>query len=1382
MTGPAFQGSLFSVDFFQETIAKLPDWSAVDDGALDAFARDFKQIFDRFPTAQTPNESQTEDDLIWLVLSRLGWAQSLRNQNLSARGRDDVPDGLLFENQDAKARANTFPEEWKRYQFGRAIVESKRWLRPLDRQSGARGEETAPSTQMLRYLRRVDDLTTGKLRWGILTNGARWRLYYQGARSVSEQFFEIDLAAALAISGHDGGLFALPDDSRRHCLKVFILVFRREAFLPSADGVATFHQRAIEEGRFYEERVAGNLSRLVFGFIFPALAQAIAAAAPDASLHEVRDAALILLYRLLFILYAEDRGLLPVSDRRYEDYGLRIRVREDIRRRKDRNDAFSETAAHYWSTLDDLCRAINEGDRSIGLPPYNGGLFDPGRTPLLTQIRLGDAVMANVIDQLSFEKSDLGRKYINYRDLSVQQLGSIYERLVEHEVSRDGAGIVIRPNVFARKGSGSYYTPDDLVGLIIRETVEPLVTARMEAFEAKARELEKKREAADRRLKTLEEIDPARRLLDLKICDPAMGSGHFLVSLVDYLADRVITAIAEARAAVTFGTYVSPLIDRIAEIRATILRNAEERGWTIDPDHLDDRHIIRRMVLKRCIYGVDKNAMAVELAKVSLWLHTFTVGAPLSFLDHHLRCGDSLFGSWVRGGIDRAAALGAPLFLHEPMTRAMRAAVSMQMIENLTDAEIAEARHSKEIFDEVCAMTAPLDAILSLIHALDWLDLNSQEDRSAVREFSRPGSNPDQAVPRPVAVRAFLSGQFGDPVRVALGKEKIAERAPGAARFAEIFAQARELVAEEKFLNWQVAFPGVWSNWDSAELSGGFDAVIGNPPWDRIKLQEVEWWAARRPEVARAETAAKRKGLIKALEAANDPLVGDFEKAVDRADATSRTARKSGEYPFLSGGDTNLNSLFIERAHALTKRSGLVGLLVPSGIASDQSSAAFFRKMTQGGQLRSVIDFFNKRSDGTLFFPDVYYRFKFCAYIANGPARKSPVISFGFFIRNMEELRDPDRLFVIAPEDIALINPNSGTAPIFRSRRDLGLTRAIYSNNTVLVDRSVTPPVSIWPVRYSTMFHMANDSGLFLNPSALEKAGAYPVGQNVWKKGHEEFLPLYEGKMVQAFDHRASDILLADGNLFRTGQGRDLSLEEHKDPDRVPVPRYWIDSGKLDWAPATKWCLAIKDVTSVTNARTTIAAAIPRVGAGHTLPVIFPKTVGDKSYPELAALLLANLNSMALDYLARQKVHGNHLAWYLVEQLAVVPPDRYEAVRFGKSTAADIIRAAVLELTYTAHDMAPFARDMGYVDKKGKVKPPFAWDEDRRLKLRAKLDAVYFHLYGVTKRDDVRYIYSTFPIVEREEMNAFSRYRSRDLCLAYMSALAAGDPDVEIDL
>ena len=391
---------------------------------------------------------------------QLGWKASLRQQNLSAQGREDVPDGLLFTDAAAKDRANGFTEEWKRYEFGLAVVESKRWLRPLDRRSGRRGEENAPSTQMLRYLRRVDDLTTGKLRWGILTNGARWRLYYQGSRSVSEQFFEVDLAALLNLPGHNEGLFPLTDAARHHGLKVFVLVFRREAFVAGTTDPRTFHQRAIEEGRFYEERVAASLSGLVFGQVFSWAARAIAADVPEAPLPKVREAALILLYRLLFILYAEDpRPSAPSATQRYDDYALREKVRGDVGQRKDRDDVFSASAARYWSSIDDLCRAIDQGDASIGLPPYNGGLFDRQSVPLLTNIRLGDEVMAEAIDALSVEQTPEGRRYINYRDLGVQQLGSIYERLLEHEIVRDDGEIAVRPNVFARKGSAATTRP-----------------------------------------------------------------------------------------------------------------------------------------------------------------------------------------------------------------------------------------------------------------------------------------------------------------------------------------------------------------------------------------------------------------------------------------------------------------------------------------------------------------------------------------------------------------------------------------------------------------------------------------------------------------------------------------------------------------------------------------------------------------------------------------------------------------------------------------------------------------------------------------------------------------------------------------------------------
>ena len=1350
---PAIRGSLFATDFLNdpESIGELSAWKDLDDDDLGQIESRLRELFEGFSNRQDPNESETEDDLIWPTLEHLGWTAHLRQQNLSGIGRVDVPDGLLFADEHAKGRAVELREEHARYAVGAAVVESKRWLRDLDRGSD---QAIAPSTQMLRYLRRADDLTEGRMRWGILTNGARWRLYYQGARSVSEGFFEVDVAPVLDLPGHNEGLFALSAEERRHCLKLFVLLFGRKAFLAEDSDRRTLHQRALAESRLHEERVAANISALVFEEVFPGLVRALAEAAPDAALSEVRDAALVLLYRLLFLLYAEDRALLPVGDPLYRNIGLRDRVRLEVGRRKDAGQTFSSIATSYYIALEDLSKTIDRGDPAFGLPPYNGGLFDESRTPLLGRVRLSNHVMANVIDALSFERPE-GRqgRYINYRSLSVQQLGSIYERLLEFEPVRDGGAITVRPNLFARRGSGSYYTPEPLVALILNETVDPLADRKLQVFHTAVEEFrgdsKTTRTPTPEELEALSRVDPAEALLSLKVCDPAMGSGHFLVSLVDLLSDRVIAALAEAEGAVP--GYVSPLVQKIDSIRNTILGNARQSRWTVDPAHLDDRQIVRRMVLKRCVYGVDKNPMAVELAKVSLWLHTFTAGAPLSFLDHHLHCGDSLFGSWVREGLERARSQGGELFLAGPLARARAAADPMQTIEALSDAEVAETARSSSLFGDIAAGTQPLNAFLSLLHAFDWLSPDEQGK---------------------TAIATWLLGNLGDPVGIAAGEEKVAGTRDEARTFAALLSDARQLIAEERFLNWQVAFPGVWTNWEGEERQGGFDAVIGNPPWDRIKLQQVEWFGARRREIALAQKASDRKRMIQALEAASDPLSADFRHASDRAANAAKVARQGGDYPLLARGDINLYSLFVERALALVHRDGLVGLLTPSGIASDKTAAPFFRSVATEGRLRALYDFENKKT----FFPDVHASFKFCVFVA---ARRSEVqrARCAFYLHSVDELNDEDRRFPLAGKDFARVNPNTGTAPIFRSKRDAELTTAIYERLPVLVDRSSAEPRKAWPVTYTTMFHMTNASHLFRTREELEELeGAWPVGDNRFESPTGRWLPLYEGKMVQAFDHRAASVTVNPDNPHRPAQAAPANEQQRADPSWLPTPQFWVSAAKCGWSRDAGWVLAFKEITATTNARTMISALVPAVGFGNKVPILKAEPKSGDSWQ-----LAANFNSTVFDFVARQKTQGQTINLFILEQFPVVPPAAYERTTFGRKSAAEIVREAVLELTYTAHDMASFARDLGYVDAAGEVRPPFRWDEDRRLYLRAKLDALYFHLYGITNRDDVRYIYSTFPIVERQEIAAYGSFRSRDLCLAWMNALAAGQPDAEVD-
>ena len=387
-----------------------------------------------------------------------------------------------------------------------------------------------------------------------------------------------------------------------------------------------------------------------------------------------------------------------------------------------------------------------------------------------------------------------------------------------------------------------------------------------------------------------------------------------------------------------------------------------------------------------------------------------------------------------------------------------------------------------------------------------------------------------------------------------------------------------------------------------------------------------------------------------------------------------------------------------------------------------------------------------------------------------GPDRRFDGADCAFF--QQDAIAAEASAFRLSPADFNAVNPNTGTAPVFRTTRDAEIVRGIYGRLPVLVDRRLSPPRYVWPVRYNTMFHMTNDSGKFRTEAELVKDGAYRVEGGGWEKGSAKWVRLYEGKMVQAFDHRAASVIVNVANLNRPAQPAATTTESHADPAFQPRPQFWIAVSDVEPFGCPPYALGFKDVTSPTNVRTMIASAVPYAGYGNTLPVLLP-TTKVAEYKALFPLMLANLNAFVLDYVARQKVQGQHLNAYILEQLPIIPPDAY-ARPFGPRTAEDIIREDVLHLTYTAHDMAPFARDQGYAG------PPFAWDEEDRLRRRARLDAVFFHLYGVN-RDDAEYILSTFPIVKREEERRYAgRFRSRDLILAYMNALAAGAPDARV--
>lgn len=529
-------------------------------------------------------------------------------------------------------------------------------------------------------------------------------------------------------------------------------------------------------------------------------------------------------------------------------------------------------------------------------------------------------------------------------------------------------------------------------------------------------------------------------------------------------------------------------------------------------------------------------------------------------------------------------------------------------------------------------------------------------------------------------------------------------------------------------MDWAKAFPDVFDR-----EGAGFDCVIGNPPWERLKLQEREFFAIAAPEVAAAVNAADRRKMIAKLEKQNPEIYKRYIQAIHTADQTLAYIRACDEYPLTGKGDINTYALFAELARKIVAKRGRVGLLVPSGIATDKTTAEFFNTLTENQSLIRLYDFENRKR----VFPDVDGRFKFSILNFGGREVKCEQADFVFFALDLSELNDADRHVRLSAADMKLMNPNTRTCPILRRRRDAELTRAVYRRVPVLVDKNRKKGGNPWGVKFVRMFDQTNDADKFLDPAKLNEK-RYRLMGNRWVRGDHAYLPLYEAKMIQAYDHRAASVEIDEKNWMRQGQPVPPSLVEYQNPEHVALPRWWVDREMvlemLDLGEAAS-LLCYKDVTSATNQRTMIAAFVPICGVVNSAPLMMTENVSARR----RCCLLANLNSFAYDFVARQKVGGLHLNFFIVEQLPTLPPDAYgdKCPWQGKQTLEAWISERVLKLTCTADDMAPLAKACGF-------DPPVRkWKPAERVELRAELDAAYFILYGL-EREEVVYILNTF--------------------------------------
>ena len=1349
MEAPVYRGLLLTEYFLVDGILDSAPWKAPEGEDYAAFSAALPALVGKRAEKARLNEANTKAQIIIPLLDLLGWKGA---QHYEGRSQSGVLDILLMRDagewgDDASARAAAV-----------TFLEAKKWGLPLDRREGT---SEAPSTQMLRYLTNAAASPGDGMRWGILTNGRHWRLYWQGARSRSEEFFELDLRRIAR------GECENPEHWRR----VFYLMFSRPAFLPVPElDRRTFHAHAVNEGRLWEARITEELSAELLDESLPELARAVAremsGERTDPGFFErLRDAVTTILFRLLFVLYAEDRGLLPMGNKLYRHESL-SRMRDDIAERMG-GTGFSPEVKKCSIDFSILCGAIGQGSKRMGLPPYNGRLF--AKNGATGRVDIPDPVFARLVDKLSRRTVGGKKRRINYRDLSVRHLGAIYERLLLHEfVDHPQGGVQARLNPQVRKAGGSYYTPDELTELVIKRTVGPLLAEKKRAWD---KALQRKAPESETR-----KLDPAEAALNLKICDPAMGSGHFLAALVDHIADSALEYMAEAHER----KRPSPLTAEIEGTRKRIVENARTGGFKLE-EHLDDRLLVRRLALKRVVYGVDKNPWAAELAKLSLWLHTFTVGAPLSFLDHHLRAGDSLFGEWIESGFRQMEKFGGTLFPRVFLNSAREAAALMAAVEARPDADVAEVRGSARDYRKFTEANRKLENLLLLVHSLRWM----AADESDLPRKEREKRGNDR---RAALVHLFGNG-WGGPAKVlenwALPKSK---RGPSADIMREILSRAAELNRRERFLHWESTFPGVWPLKNGEQWEGGFDAVVGNPPWERIKLQETEWFKDREPKIAGLKPSSARTDEIERRRKLDDPLIRDFDAASRVAGGAIQVARKCGEYPMLSGGYVNLYSLFVERAlGGLVRPNGMVGLLVPSGVYGDKTSSEFFRMMAESRRIAAIYDFENRGH----FFREVHRQLKFCAFIAGGKKRKFDKTEGAFFLRSVEEMEDPARRINMEPSDFALMNPNYGNVPIFRSQREMAVTGEIYRRWPVLRAHGME---GVWPVRYFAMFNVAGKSGHFRDADELKRDGYYPVSGAAYKRGKERAAPVYVGRTIYHFNHRNASVIKKADGAMNPYLSEATTLEQLRDAKFSAQPQFWVDESLVTFPEGLEWAIGLRDVTNATNERGIVASVVPRAAYGHTLPLLFPtlpprpasnrkavqrqwekeRDAALAAYRADAPLYVANLCSFALDYVCRQKMQGGHASLYILEQLPVLPASAY-AKKIGGKTAAQIVRDHVLRLTYTADDMRPFAADMGCKRK------PFVWDNDARVHLRARLDALYFILYGIGE-EDADFILDTFPIVHRRDRDAHGRELTRELILAYMKALKADDPETTVRL
>ena len=1217
----------------------------------------------------------------------------------------------------------------------------------LDFRAKGDRQKKSPHATMLEYLNNTENI------YGIVSNGQTIRLIRNSGQLVKLTYIEFDIRRMLE-----------EDKYTEFCLLFRILHSSR--FKITGDNACIF------ENWFNMSIASGNRIRDGLSDAVKKTMEIIGQAAirgdgegnkslrralsnNDYSVQSFNKELIHFIYRLLFLFIIEERKLvyqLPnVSDSEYE----RLCQLQDIYKKYYAASRFRglselkylQNSRHhdFWESLMDTFKLFESSGfgEKLGIKPLGGILFGDDTLHFLKNCVINNEQFLRAFQYLNeFTDRNNNRVKINYSSLDVEEFGSVYEGILEMKpdlnVSSWDFGYV---SGLDRNSTSSYYTRPDLVQSLIRTTLEPVIKEKIDKYQTKEEQI--------------------KALLSMKVCDAACGSGHIVLAM-----------------ARTIAWYVC------------VLRTGED-----NPASLDYRETLRE-VIQKCIYAVDLNPDAAELCKVVLWIEGYCAGTPLSFLDHHIRCGNSVvgvadlnvllkgipkeaFGSdsrdvaskikeWNKNAVDEIknmqetgqAQIGDLFLTNDSVSTRVDAeqinlAEKAKEISELPENTLSEERLKQERWEAL--MNSPqTECIRRACDIYTYAFYKNFKEEDLYVEDT--GTSISMSVP-------YTKTMYRALEEIKNLEEPNVNFVPLTDDFK---SEVQKVANDYRFFHWCVEFPEVFTN------EGGFDVMCGNPPWDKLQMEDEKWFLGKDDSIVNAQNQDERKLLINNLKNTNPRLFAEYKQVCFNISSQSNFVRNSKRFPLTGVGKIDLYPLFAELCYILSKEQW--GLIIPTGIATSDTNKYFFSKIIEENRLISIFDFENKER---LF--DIHPEYKISIFVVGKKLNTPRKVTAGFWLTRVDHLLDKERIYELNTNDFCLLNPNTKTCSVFRTSRDASLTARIYHNTTVMINESTK--ANPWDIQISSMFNMSTDSNLFSTYSQLTNRGAV-LENNKFSCESHNFVPIYEGKMFDIYNHHFAKYPI-DGE--RPSTISSVASEDLSNQCLNIQPWYWISEnnvnnklikynsrGEIIWEWKHKWFIAFRDVTTATTERTFIASIIPgNCGFGHTAPLIF------SGLDVIANLiLLGMLSSLVFDYVSKQKCVRLHMSVFIVKQLPVITLDQIPL-----PTRSEIIKR-VVELCYFNHDLDDWAKEVWdnldqnlkkYLSQLNECKP-FPYDSNRRSILQAELDAIFAKLYKLST-DDLRYILDpedvcgsgcineTFRVLKDNEIRQFGEYRTKRLVM-----------------